>query len=74
MRIHVVRQVRIEKASTRTEAYQQRGESVSSSVAEKRLVDLKAEFPWLKEVSSVILQQTLRDQKAAFINFFNPKL
>lgn len=30
--------------------------------------------PWLKDVSSVILQQTLRDQKAAFDNFFNPKL
>ncbi|RCV85843.1 RNA-guided endonuclease InsQ/TnpB family protein, partial [Vreelandella rituensis] len=58
----------------RTQAYQQHGESVSSSAAEKRLVDLKTEFPWLKDVSSVILQQTLRDQKAAFDNFFNPKL
>ncbi|MGM0824332.1 MAG: RNA-guided endonuclease InsQ/TnpB family protein [Pseudomonadota bacterium] len=58
----------------RTEAYQQHGVSVSHSVAEKRLVDLKAEFPWLKEVSSVILQQTLRDQKSAFDNFFNPRL
>ena len=58
----------------RTEAYQQRDESVSHSVAEKRLVALKAEHPWLKDVSSVILQQTLRDQKAAFDNFFNPKL
>ena len=58
----------------RTEAYQQRGESVSHSAAEKRLVALKAEYRWLKDVSSVILQQTLRDQKAAFDNFFNPKL
>ena len=58
----------------RTEAYQQRGESVSHSSAEKRLVGLKAEFPWLRDVSSVILQQTLRDQKTAFDNFFNPKL
>ncbi|MCE0731776.1 transposase [Halomonas sp. G15] len=58
----------------RTEAYQQRGESVSHSAAEKRLVALKAEYLWLKDVSSVILQQTLRDQKAAFDNFFNPKL
>ncbi|MYL25162.1 transposase, partial [Halomonas alkaliantarctica] len=58
----------------RTEAYQQRGESVSHSDAEKRLVALKAEYPWLGDVSSVILQQTLRDQKAAFDNFFNPKL
>lgn len=58
----------------RTEAYQQHGESVSHSAAEKRLVGLKAEFPWLKDISSVILQQTLRDQKTAFGNFFNPRL
>ncbi len=57
----------------RTEAYQQRSESVSHSAAEKRLVALKAEYPWLKDVSSVILQQALRDQKSAFDNFFNPK-
>jgi len=58
----------------RTTAYQQQGESVSHSTAEKRLVSLKADYPWLKDVSSVILQQTLRDQKTAFDNFFNPKL
>lgn len=58
----------------RTEAYQQHGESVSHSAAEKRLVALKVAYPWLADVSSVILQQTLRDQKAAFDNFFNPKL
>lgn len=39
----------------RTEAYQQRGESVSHSSAEKRLVGLKAEFPWLRDVSSAIV-------------------
>jgi len=58
----------------RTEAYQTHGQSISHSAAEKRLVALKAEYPWLKDVSSVILQQTLRDQKAAFDNFFNPAL
>ncbi|WP_275288079.1 RNA-guided endonuclease InsQ/TnpB family protein [Halomonas elongata] len=58
----------------RTEAYQQRGETVSHTAAEKRLAALKAEYPWLKDVSSVILQQTLRDQKAAFDNFFNSTL
>jgi len=58
----------------RTEVYQQRKESVSHSAAEKRLVALKVEYPWLKDVSSVILQQALRDQKVAFDNFFNPKL
>ncbi|WP_299232384.1 RNA-guided endonuclease TnpB family protein [uncultured Halomonas sp.] len=58
----------------RTEAYQIHGQSISHSAAEKRLVALKAEYLWLKDVSSVILQQTLRDQKAAFDNFFNSKL
>ena len=58
----------------RNEAYQQRGEPVLHAAAEKRLVALKADYPWLKDVSSVILQQTLRDQKVAFDNFFNPKL
>lgn len=58
----------------RTAAYQQRGETISHSTAEKRLVALKAKYPWLKDVSSVILQQTLRDQTAAFDNFFNPRL
>lgn len=58
----------------RTEAYQQDAETVTHSAAEKRLVGLKAEYPWLKDVSSVILQQALRDQKTAFDNFFNSKL
>lgn len=58
----------------RTEAYQEREETISHSAVEKRLVALKAEYPWLKDVSSVILQQALRDQKTAFDNFFNPKL
>jgi len=58
----------------RTEAYQKHGDSVSHSAAEKRLVTLKDDYPWLKDVSSVILQQPLRDQKAAFDNFFNPNL
>ncbi|WNK20997.1 transposase [Halomonas piscis] len=58
----------------RTEAYQEREETISHSAAEKRLVALKAEYPWLQDVSSVILQQALRDQNSAFDNFFNPKL
>lgn len=58
----------------RTEAYQTHGQSISHSAAEKRLVTLKAEHPWLKDVSSVILQQALRDQKAAFDNFFNARI
>lgn len=55
----------------RTDAYYERGESISHSFLEKRLVPLKAEFEWLKEVSSVIFQQTLRDQQDAFKNFWD---
>ena len=54
----------------RTDAYYKEGKSVSHSKAEKRLVSLKSEFPFLAEVSSVILQQTLRDQQEAFKNFW----
>ena len=54
----------------RTDAYYKDGNSISHSQAEKRLVSLKSEYPFLKDVSSVILQQTLRDQQEAFKNFW----
>ena len=54
----------------RTDAYYKDGNSISHAQAEKRLVSLKAEYPFLKDVSSVILQQTLRDQQEAFKNFW----
>jgi Transposase and inactivated derivatives len=57
----------------RTDAYYERGESIAHSVLEKRLVPLKAEFEWLKEVSSVIFQQCLRDQQEAFKNFWEKR-
>ena len=53
----------------RTDAYYKDGKSIPHSEAEKRLVLLKNEFPFLADVSSVILQQTLRDQQEAFKNF-----
>ena len=54
----------------RTDAYYKDGSSVAHSQAEKRRVSLKVEFPFLKDVSSVILQQALRDQQEAFKNFW----
>ena len=54
----------------RTDAYYNDGKSISHSMAEKRLVSLKAEFPFLSDISSVILQQTIRDQQTAFKNFW----
>jgi len=57
----------------RTDAYYKDGESISHSALEKRLVPLKQEFEWLQDVSSVIFQQTLRDQQEAFKNFWGKR-
>ena len=57
----------------RTDAYYEDGKSITHSVLEKRLVPLKAEFEWLKDVSSVIFQQALRDQQEAFKNFWEKR-
>ena len=54
----------------RTDADYKDGKSVSHSEAEKRLVSLKKEFLWLNDISSVLLQQCLRDQQEAFKNFW----
>ncbi len=54
----------------RTDAYYKDGTSISHSDAEKRIVHPKAQFPFLTEVSNVILQQTLRHQQEAFKNFW----
>ncbi|MCG7602073.1 hypothetical protein MHM84_20230 [Halomonas sp. McH1-25] len=35
---------------------------------------LNVEYPWLKDMSSFILQQALRDQKTAFDNFCNSRI
>jgi putative transposase len=54
----------------RTDSYYKNGEKVSHSDAEKRHIQIKKEFPWLTEISSVILQQSLRDQQQAYLNFW----
>jgi putative transposase len=54
----------------RTKAYKEDGEAISNSQAEKRIVSLKEEFPFLTEVSSIVFQQCLRDQATAYTNFF----
>ncbi|WP_118825860.1 RNA-guided endonuclease InsQ/TnpB family protein [Salinibacter ruber] len=55
----------------RTDAYYEEGESLSYTDTAKRLTDLKKEKTWLREVSSVALQQKLRDLDQAFQNFFD---
>jgi putative transposase len=56
----------------RTDAYYQHGERLSYEATAQRLVLLKKqeETLWLNEVSSVVLQQSLRHLDRAFRNFF----
>jgi putative transposase len=58
----------------RSEAYE-RDEKINYLRTSELLTSLKNEinFSWLKDVSSVILQQTLRDLEKAFVNFFNKR-
>ncbi|MGH2638662.1 MAG: RNA-guided endonuclease InsQ/TnpB family protein, partial [Rhabdochlamydiaceae bacterium] len=56
--------------STRSTAYNERGEKLSYNQLAAMLPDLKKEHPWLSEVSSVALQQSLRHLDTAFKNFF----
>lgn len=56
----------------RTDAYYERKEKVNYHATSKLLTELKnnEKYCWLKDVSSVILQQSLRDLDKAFTNFF----
>jgi putative transposase len=55
---------------TRSTAYKERGEKLFYNQLAAVLPALKEERPWLKEVSSVPLQQSLRNLERAFKNFF----
>ena len=56
----------------RTDAYDNDGKSVGYAAANAQLSQMKRDdsLPWLREVSSVPLQQCLRHQQRAFRNFF----
>ena len=56
--------------STRKTAYFQHGESLSYNDLAALLPDLKKHSPWLADVSSVPIQQSLRHLDRAFVNFF----
>lgn len=56
--------------STRKHAYFHEGRSLSSNDLAAMLPALKAQYPWLAEVSSVPVQQALRHLERAFVNFF----
>lgn len=56
----------------RTDAYHDEGESLGFADMCRKLTQLKRgeEHEWLKDPSSVVLQQSLRNQEQAFTNFF----
>ena len=56
----------------RTDAYYEKKESLNYHKTSELLTQLKnnENYSWLKDVSSVTLQQTLRDLDKAFTNFF----
>jgi putative transposase len=56
--------------STRKTAYFQHGKSLSYNDLAAMLPALKEQYPWLKDVSSVPLQQALRHLDRAYVNFF----
>ncbi len=56
--------------STRKTAYRERGQSLYYNDLAAMLPNLKKQYPWLADVSSVPLQQALRHLDRAFVNFF----
>ncbi|HCF26840.1 MAG TPA: transposase [Cyanobacteria bacterium UBA11049] len=52
------------------QAYKDTGKGVSYYDLKKRIVELKKEFPWLKETYSQVLQSTILNLSRAFKNFF----
>ena len=56
----------------RTDEYYENGNSVNYNTASKQLTELKKnpDHQWLKDVSSVPIQQALRHQQTAFKNFW----
>ena len=55
--------------STRKTAYFQHDQNLTYNALSAMLTNLKKEYRWLCDVSSVPLQQTLRNLDRAFINF-----
>jgi putative transposase len=56
--------------NTRSTAYKERGEKLYYNDLAAMLPDLKRQYPWLGDVSSVPVQQCLRHLDTAFKNFF----
>ena len=59
----------------RRQEYSQNGTKINYNKSSARLTEMKRnpEYNWLSEVSSVVLQQSLRNQDVAFGNFFKKR-
>ena len=57
----------------RTLAWKEKKERLTYTDCSRTLTTLKEQYSWLKEVSSVTLQQSLRHLDKAFNNFFSKK-
>ena len=55
--------------SKKEASFKELGKNLSYGECSKLLALLKEELPWLKEVSSVVLQQSLRHLESAFQKF-----
>ena len=63
-----------EGLDTKEAAYRKDKTSLSYTALANRLPGLKKVYPWLKEVDSAALQQSLKHLDTAYNNFFNKKL
>lgn len=55
---------------TKQSAYAGYGANLSCFALHKQLTDLKKECPWLKEINSQSMQQSITDLDSAYTNFF----
>lgn len=57
----------------RSKEYTQNDTKINYALSSKKLTEIKNNIEWLNDISSVALQQTLRDQDTAFSNFFTKR-
>ena len=59
--------------SLKERTYKEEGKNLSLSDLKKNLVPLQQEYPWLKEMDSMILRSSLDDLDKAYLGFFQKK-
>ena len=59
--------------SLKEKTYKEEGKNLSLSDLKKDLVPLQQEYPWLKEIDSMVLRSSLDDLDKAYLGFFQKK-